>query len=62
MFFNEGIRKKPSGQKLEMNRANGHQETTETESSIEEYTVHNVGRYSNDPVCVQMLIIIMANG
>ena len=39
-----------------MNRVHDDQETTETESSSEEYLVHNVGRYSNDPVCFQMLI------
>ena len=32
------------------------QGTNETESSSEEYTVHNVGWCSNDPVYVQMLI------
>ena len=39
-----------------MNRVHDNLETTETESSSEEYTVHNVRRYSNDPVYVQMLI------
>ena len=39
-----------------MNRVDDDQETTETESSSEEYKVHNVGCYSNDPVHVKMLI------
>ena len=39
-----------------MNRVHGNQEPTETESSSEEYTVHKVGRYSNDSVYIQMLI------
>ena len=48
--------KKPSRQKLVMSRVHSDQETIETVSSSEEYTVHDVGRYSNDPVYVQMLI------
>ena len=48
--------KKPSWQKLKMNRVHDDQETTETETISEEYTVHNVGRYSNDLVYIQMLI------
>ena len=39
-----------------MNKFHNDQGTTETESSSEEYKVHNVGRYSDDPVYVQMLI------
>ena len=39
-----------------MNRLHDHQGTTETEGSSEEYKVHNVGRYANDPVYVHMLI------
>ena len=40
-----------------MNRVHDDQRTTETESSNEEYSkVHKVGRYSNDPVYVHMLI------
>ena len=39
-----------------MNRVHADLGTTETESSSEEYKVHNVGRYSNEPVYVQMLI------
>ena len=42
--------------KLKMNRVHGDQETIEKESSSEEYTVHNVGRFSNNLVYVQMLI------
>ena len=48
--------KKLSRQNLKMNRVHDDQETTETESTSEEYTVHDVGRYSNDLVYVQMLI------
>ena len=50
------LRRKPSRQKSKMNRVQDDQETTETESSSEEYTVHNGGRYSNDPVYIQMLV------
>ena len=39
-----------------MNRVHDDQETTEIAGSSEEYTVHNFGRYSNDPVYVHMLI------
>ena len=39
-----------------MNRVQDDQGATETESSREEYKVHNVGRYSNDPVYIHMLI------
>ena len=39
-----------------MNRVHDDQGTTETEGSNEEYTVCNIGRYSNDPVYVHMLI------
>ena len=39
-----------------MNRVHNDQGTTETEGSNEEFTVHNVGRYSNDPVYFHMLI------
>ena len=39
-----------------MNRVHSDQETIETETSSEDYTVHNVGRYSKDPVYIQMLI------
>ena len=39
-----------------MDRVNGNQETTKTKSSSEEYTVHNIGGYSSDPVYGQMLI------
>ena len=38
-----------------MNRVHDDQGTTETKNSSEEYTVYNVGRYSNDPVYIQML-------
>ena len=50
------LRKRPSQQKSKMNRVHSDQGTTETESSSEEYTVHNVGRHSNDPVYVQILL------
>ena len=39
-----------------MNKVHDNQGTTETEGSSEECTVHSVGRYSNDPVYVHMLI------
>ena len=39
-----------------MNWAHDDQETSETESSSEEYRVHNIGRYSNDLVYVHMVI------
>ena len=39
-----------------MNRVHDDQGTTETESTSEEYNVHNIGRQSNHPVYVQMLI------
>ena len=39
-----------------MNRVECYQETTKIESSSEDYTIHNVGRYSNDSVYVQILI------
>ena len=38
-----------------MNRVHNDLGTTKTEGSSEECQVHNVGRYSNDPVYVQML-------
>ena len=47
---------KPSRKKLKINKVNYDQATTETESSREEYTVHNVGRYSDDSVYVHKLI------
>ena len=50
------VRKKPGQQKLKMNRVHNHQETTKTECSSEEFIVHHVGRYSNDPFYIQMLI------
>ena len=50
------VPKTPSRKKLKRNRLHDDQETTETESSSGKYTVHNVGRYSNDSVYVQMLI------
>ena len=47
----------PSRNKFKMNRVHEDQGTTETESSSEEYSrVHNVERYSNDPVYVHMPI------
>ena len=46
----------PSRQKFKINRVHNDQETIDSESSTEEYTVHNVGSYYNDPVYVQMLI------
>ena len=49
------ICKKPSRLKLNMKRDHDNQETTETGSSSEQYTVHNIVRYFNDPVYVQML-------
>ena len=55
-LFLTQVPKKPSRQKLKVNRVHSNQVTTKTESSSEEYTVHNIGRYSNDPVYVQMLI------
>ena len=54
--FSMQVRKKPSRNKLKMNRVHDDQKTTETKSSSEEYEVHNVGRYSNDPVYVHVLI------
>ena len=39
-----------------MNRVHDNLGTTETESSSEEYKVHNVGRYCNDPVHIHVLI------
>ena len=50
------VHKKPSRNKFKMNRVHDDQGTTETKSSSEEYTVHNVGRYSNDLVNIHMLI------
>ena len=50
------VPKKPSRKKFKMNKIHDDQETTKTESSSEEYTVHSIERYSNDPVYVQMLI------
>ena len=50
------VHKNPSRQKLQMNKIHSDQKSTETESSSEEYTVHNIGRYSNDPVYIQILI------
>ena len=50
------VRKKPSQKKFKMKRVHDDQETPETASSSEESKVHNIGRYSNDPVYVKMLI------
>ena len=41
---------------LKMNRVHDDQGTPDTESSSEESKVHNIGRYSDDPVYVKMLI------
>ena len=38
-----------------MNTVQDDQETTQTESGSDGYRVHNIGRYSNDPVYIQML-------
>ena len=50
------VLKNYSLKKFKMNRINDDQGTTETESSTEAYEVHSVGRHSNDPVCIKMLI------
>ena len=50
------VRKKPSQKKVKMNRVHDDQGTSETESSSEESKVHNIGKYSSDPVYVNMLI------
>ena len=46
----------PSQPKFKMNRVYDDQETSKTKGSSEECKVHNVGRYSNDPVYAQMMI------
>ena len=50
------VRKKPRRKKFIMNRVHDDQGTNETESSREEYKLHNVVSYSNDPFYVHMVI------